>query len=429
MGNFGVGIRQFLSKRFNGLFMKTIVFFHHGATLGGAPFSMLDIIKGADLGEYRIKVVIPKRGPLCRLLSEHQIDYEVWPFLVFYYCAPNKTFSLELPFLLNCSRLFKVIIDACINLLWMPLFLMRVKPDLVVINTSTPLLCGVLTRLFRIKLVWHVREIIAPAPNVFIKKMMALIINSSANKVVVNSEFSRRDLISLGIKDAAVIYNSVDLIKFNPVISRQGMREELGFKEPELVVGWTNQIGAHKGWRVLLKAAFILAKQLPVVRFLIVGASHRPKQHSFLGSFFQAKGEDEMFKEAVIKLGLEQHFIFLGVRTDIERVLRSMDCLVFPVEQPESFGKVIIEAMASGIPVVASKLGAVNEIIDGNRTGMLVEPNDPIALAQALEKILTDREMVQGLSVAARRTVEERFDKQQNIPKMWELYGAVLEGR
>ncbi len=399
--------------------MTTIVFFHHGATLGGAPFSMLDIIKAADRSLYQIKVVLPQHGPLCDFLSDNKIDYEVWPFLVFYYCAPNKTFSLANPFLLNLSRLFKIIINGLINLLWMPIFLMRVRPDLVVINTSTPLLCGLLTRLAGIKLVWHVREIIAPAPNRLLKKMIAAIINCSANKVVVNSEFSRQDLISLGIKNIEVMYNSVDLIKFNPLISRAAMRQALGLRDDELVIGWTNQIGGHKGWRVLVKAAFILVQQLPTVRFLVAGASHEGKGY---------KGEEEMFREAVVKLGLEQHFIFLGVRTDVERVLRAMDVLVFPVTQAESFGKVIIEAMASGVPVVASKLGAVGEIIEADKSGIVVEPNDAIALASALSDVLINKDKAKSLALEARKTVEQRFNKEQNIPKIWELYVSVLNG-
>jgi glycosyltransferase involved in cell wall biosynthesis len=133
-----------------------------------------------------------------------------------------------------------------------------------------------------------------------------------------------------------------------------------------------------------------------------------------------------MFKESVKGLNLCRNFIFLGERHDVEFLLRALDCLVFPAEQPETFGKVIIEAMACGIPVIASNIGATSEIITDGKDGILVQPKDPVELAEALKSVLVNLKTTDQLSRAARETVERRFDMQMNVQKIWKTYNSII---
>ena len=101
---------------------------------------------------------------------------------------------------------------------------------------------------------------------------------------------------------------------------------------------------------------------------------------------------------------------FLGLRTDLNSVLRDADIFVHPAVWQEAFGLVIAEAMATGCPVVASQIGAVPELVVDGVTGLLVPPGDSDAIAGALERLAMDPELRNRLGEAARKRAERMFD-------------------
>jgi len=125
-------------------------------------------------------------------------------------------------------------------------------------------------------------------------------------------------------------------------------------------------------------------------------------------------------------LGLAGTVRFLGFRDDVADVLAAMDLLAHTSVEPEPFGRVLIEAMASGVPVVGAHAGAVPEIIQDGITGRLVPPGDPDALAVALIEALRSPKMRQRWRAAAQRDVHERFGVRAHVASVMAVYERVL---
>ncbi len=147
-----------------------------------------------------------------------------------------------------------------------------------------------------------------------------------------------------------------------------------------------------------------LAQDSRDVRLCVVGdaPAHKPHIRSAL-------------EQLARSLQVEGAIEWLGTRHDVPEVLRSLDVVIVPSVYPESFGRTVIEAQAVGIPVVASRVGALPDIIEEGATGLLVEPGNPTALAAAIERLLSDDVLRRHLSQTARVRVEQRFGLEQMI--------------
>lgn len=196
-----------------------------------------------------------------------------------------------------------------------------------------------------------------------------------------------QDHLALGIgspEQFRVIHSGVDFTPFD-VDSTGGapVREELGIPAGALVIGTLGRLTAVKGQADLL-AAFA-ALDLPQARLLLVG-----------------DGEERPNLEAQARLlGLEGRVVFAGWRQDVHRVLRAMDLFALP-SLNEGMGKALVEAMYAGLPVVATAVGGIPELVAPGHTGVLVRPRAPAELAAALASLAVDREARERLGREAR---------------------------
>ena len=381
---------------------KRLLFIHIGATIGGAPFSLLETLKRLDQGRFQSLVLLPEEGPFSELLRKDGIRYQVCPLFIFYYCAQAITrFPLK-GWMILLGNAFK-------NIVSLSRIIKEERPDVVIINASTIPLCGLVAKLMGKRVVWHVREVISTEKSRILKNIISANIRFSAERVVVTSEYSRQDMSNLGIRNVSVIYNGVDLKKFRDRNEFLDTNNNFGLNRNDKIVGFVGQIYHAKGWEVLVKAAFIAAQKVHDVKFVIAGIVPHPE-------------EEEAFHQMVRDLGLSDHFIFLGQRFDVEKILPLMTCLVFPSVAPEVFGRSIIEAMSCGVPVIASRLGGPAEIVIDQVTGLLVNPDDPKALSEALISLLTDTQKARSMGQAGRKRAEEVYDIDKLMPKLIEIY-------
>jgi glycosyltransferase involved in cell wall biosynthesis len=133
-----------------------------------------------------------------------------------------------------------------------------------------------------------------------------------------------------------------------------------------------------------------------------------------------------MLQSLTKSLGLENRVVFTGFRTDVPRIVQALDVVVLSSSAPEPFGRVVIEGMAAGKPVVATAAGGVLDIIDDKVNGMLVPCKDSAAMADAVLELLSDREKARQIGIAARRRVEEKFTVQHHVAAVQGLYDAIL---
>ena len=128
------------------------------------------------------------------------------------------------------------------------------------------------------------------------------------------------------------------------------------------------------------------------------------------------------FKEMIASKGIQPSFFFLGRRDDVNRLLRSATLAVVPSIWEEAFGLTVIEAMASGVPVVATRVGGITELVEHGVTGYLVGPGRPMEMADAIEEMLANQAYWQSATQRTRRYVEEHFDIRRSVRELQEVF-------
>jgi glycosyltransferase involved in cell wall biosynthesis len=187
-----------------------------------------------------------------------------------------------------------------------------------------------------------------------------------------------------------------------------GVRAELGIPDGVPLVGTVANFKPHKGQEHLLRAAAIVRRRIPDARFVLVGVGPR---------------EGQMRREAD-QLGLDGAVIFAGFRDDAPRVMRAFDVFVLPSEN-EGLPIALLEAMAQGRPVVATRVGGTPEVLQHGVQGLLVPPGSPEQLADAITTVLGDRAMRERMGDAGRSRSSE-FDIRKTVGRMETVYQELL---
>jgi glycosyltransferase involved in cell wall biosynthesis len=213
----------------------------------------------------------------------------------------------------------------------------------------------------------------------------------------------------------ATLYNGVDVAHFFP----NGHVSERDLKRL-LFVG---QVQSHKGLHVLLDALPVVLKRHPKLQLEIVGNPSYPlpwdwlqtlgdpTEMARLARFYDGKQYVSHLKEQISRLNLTESVVFSGElsRDDLAQRFRQADVFVFPSIWNELFGIPTAEAMASGVPVVTSRVAGLPEVVEHGRTGFLVPPGDPSALADAITRLLEDEASRRCMGQAGRQRVLEYF--------------------
>ncbi len=234
---------------------------------------------------------------------------------------------------------------------------------------------------------------------------------SQVDRYIFVSQAIAEWFLGLGVKARAwdVVYNGVDTEEFRPMPeARKVVRAELGLPADAQVAAVVGRLVPWKGQEVFVDALARLGSEYPSLWGLVVGHDGGPFEG--FACHLRAKVETS---------GMKGRVVFAGHRSDVNRVLAGVDVLVHSSVEPEPFGRVIVEGMAAEVPVVASAVGAVRELVEDGRTGLLYPPGDDEGLAQALERVIGTPELVERLRRNGRREVEARFRS--------ELYVAGVE--
>lgn len=217
-----------------------------------------------------------------------------------------------------------------------------------------------------------------------------------------------RKVVSPG--KALLVYNGVDLARFHPG-EEPSLREELALPSDAVVIGYIGEIRREKNLDVLVRAASRLLPTHRRLHLLLVGDSSREP------------GEPRRLLGLASRLGLEGRLHFTGYRQDPERFHRICDVYTHPSSR-EGFGVSVIEAMASGTPVVASRVRGPREIIDDGLDGILVRDRDPEELADALAFLLETPEAARSYAARALEKVKREFNHEDMRRRLLSAYRA-----
>jgi glycosyltransferase involved in cell wall biosynthesis len=221
--------------------------------------------------------------------------------------------------------------------------------------------------------------------------------------------FFRRGVLAPG--RVSVVPSAYRPDRFHPGVSGARVRAELGLAPDVPLVGVVGRLVEDKGQEVLLRAVPVILKTSPEARFLLVGTGSR----------------EPHLRHLAASLGVERAVSFLGFRDDVPEITAALNLSVLPSIDCDASSAVLKEALACGVPVVATSIGGAAEIVDDGETGLIVPPRDPDRLAAAILALLDDPERARAMGRRGSRTVAERFTPERLADETLEVYRRVVE--
>jgi lipopolysaccharide heptosyltransferase II len=208
-----------------------------------------------------------------------------------------------------------------------------------------------------------------------------------------------------------LVPRGVDLTKyrFNPAATK-------GQRGCAFTIGMIGRLTPLKGHTYFLRAVSAVSRTMPHIKVLIVGDTPKGKE----------KYREEL-KILTRRLGIANVVEFIEHSDDVAQILSNLDALAVASVMPEGFGRVIIEAQATGVPVVATRVGGIVDIIDDGVNGVLAYPRDPASLAEGILKVLKDRPFAQALAQEARKRVEEKYTLEKMCQQTFAIYEEALK--
>jgi glycosyltransferase involved in cell wall biosynthesis len=212
-----------------------------------------------------------------------------------------------------------------------------------------------------------------------------------------------------------LLHDGVDLVEFRPGRpDGPAVRAELGIPPDAPVVAVIARLAPVKGHRHLVEAAPAILARNPKTRFLLAG---RPARRSNI---------EEELRTRARELGVEASFVFAGSPPDVSRLLAAADIFLLASVGSEGSSRGTAEAMAAGLPAVASRVGCLPDMVVEGGTGFLVPPGDPAQLAGRVSDLLADPELRGRMGRAARARAEAEFDERRVAERIEALYYRIL---
>jgi glycosyltransferase involved in cell wall biosynthesis len=215
-----------------------------------------------------------------------------------------------------------------------------------------------------------------------------------------------------------VLGNGVTLGRFDPTLyadARREVRAELGIGDEEVLVGLVGRLVAEKGYREVFAAAREVHRRQPGARFVVAGPMDPDKADAIT-----VAERDRASAAAGVR--------FLGLYDEVERLYAAMDLYVLASHR-EGFPRSAMEAAAMGLPIVATDIRGCRQVVDHDRTGLLVPVRDPAALTDAIGALVADRERRTRMGAAARDKALAEFDDRRQVAITLEVYEGLLAGR
>lgn len=284
------------------------------------------------------------------------------------------------------------------------------KPDILHLNSSKAGVVGAIAgkNAGVKKIIYTVHGFVFNEPLPWWKKMFYLwaekISARSKHKIICVSEFDKQVGLKnkIGAKKLITIHNGIKNLKF---LDSLQARQELNLPENKKIIGTIANFYPTKGLTYLISAAKIVKQQFPGVIFAIIGDGQ-------LRQALEAQIEQQELKN---------DFILLGRRENAYQYLSIFDIYVVSSVK-EGLPYSVLEAMAAGLPTVTTKVGGIPEIIDNNKNGILIEPKNPQSLADAIIKLIENKNLASQLASQAKLNVAEKFSLEKMLTETTRVY-------
>lgn len=372
-----------------------ILYISSSGSMGGAETSLYNLVKRLNKDRYIPFVVCPKFGPLVENLQNQFITTVIISLPSWRKLKSILSRSFSLKKLIRYAETHDINIVHS-NTIWINHYAQKIGEEL------------------NIPIISHLRDIIKKEQ---VKKYKL----HKADMIIPISDAVRKPLDEFGIEDNRIkrIYNGVDLSLFSNC--KDVLKKEYNINGYLVgIVGQLTPRSHWKGQREFILSASEVCKKMNNVYFAIVGGDDSSTSDPNHGSYIRE------LKMLVKDLGIEDHVIFTGYRKDIPDIMASFDVLV-SASYAEPFGRVIIEAMSAGKPVIGTNAGGAPEIIQNGITGIIVPPKDHKSISEALIYILQKDEIRKSMGEAGRKRVYEYFSLDKNVEEIQNVYESFFK--
>lgn len=371
-----------------------LVFLDQSGQLGGGQLMLLDVVKNIPSS-----VILFEEGPFSKVLTESEIACEVIPL------------GKQAGKITKQAGLGAVLRGLPEVLRQVRLLVRRLRDaDIVCANTAKALVIGSIACLIARKpFVYWLHDLLTPEH--FSRGQLFLLTGLTrlgARKVIANSGATGRALSKCGYdeKNIVVIPNGFDLSRFEKLDPLPGtkLRERLGINDAPIAV-MAGRFTPWKGQDVFIRA---LASVPGVHGWLIGDALFTEEDRTFAAGL----------PELALSLGCADRVHFLGFRHDVPELFSVCQLVVHASTKAEPFGRVIVEGMLAGCAVIATAEGGAAEILDHERTGLLVSANDDQALSEAMHNLITRPDWARQIGKEAASTARSRYSLPQIVEEM-----------
>ena len=394
-----------------------VLYLDHTAKLSGGEIALLRLLASTDRAQVHPIVLLAEEGPLVARLREDNVETHVIPLSG--HVRNVRKDSLGPTAFRHALALPAFLIYA----ITVARFARRHNVQILHTNSLKADFYGIIAgRLTGIPVVWHVRDNIDPSylplPAVHVFRFLAQHLPAY---VIANSQSTRDTLFLKGARPSAVVPSGLDprqVVIHDGLAAQEllsGGAAEFGERTGPVRIGIVGRLAPWKGQHIFLEAAEKLTARGHDAQFFLAGAPLFGEDEYEAGLRRQAQAGE-----------IADRVVFLGFRKDIAAVLGQLDILVHASTTPEPFGQVVIEGMAEGIPVVATRGGGVVEIITDGENGLLVPMGDAEALACALARLLDDPVEARRLGGAGYLHVRQHFTALQSARRVEKVYGDIL---
>lgn len=399
---------------------RSVLFLNPSGQLGGAERSLLDVLASIRerYPEWRLGLITTAEGPLVGRAESIGVVTHVLP-LSPVMARLGDGGSVSKSRFGAARSLVRALPAAVVYALRLSRAIQRFKPDVLHSNGFKMHLLGTWARPRGVPLVWHIHDFVTSRP------VMSVLLGwhvRGCAAIIANSDSVAEDVTRAcgGRRPVHRVYNAIDVSAFHPEGPTFDLDAASSLPPPEgpvVRVGLVATMGWWKGHETFLKAVAMLDPALPVRAYVVGGALYETagSQHSV-----------EALRSRAAEYDLLAKVGFTGFIEDVAGVMRSLDIVVHASTEPEAFGLVIIEGMASGRAVIASRAGGAAELLRDEENALGHRPGDSADLAHCIDRLVRDEVSRRRLGEEGRRFAVKGFDRARLASEVSPIYQSVV---
>jgi len=380
---------------------KKILFLSHDPNWGGAPKVLYSLVKGLNRDEWTPIVALPDKGDLENEFVKINVKTYITPMQSITVDAKKYWQQYEI-FSRNLKERTQKVAE----------IISQERIDIVVTNTVCIFEGALAAKLKNIPHIWYIHELTSKDDKLiplFEFPMFYAAMDFLSTRLVVISKVVEEEITQYHYTDkVSVIYTGLEQVEH---LDNKQKLTKVGILDDSMTVTFIGVISERKGVLTLVDTARLLVEKYPKIIFIIVG---------------KQEGETyERLKVLITQSRLEDYFKFLGFRNDVPNIIARSDIVVIP-SLIEPFSLVALEAMQLSKPVIATRSGGPEEIIVDGQSGILVPVNDPPAMAEAIDKLLSNPELMETIGRNGFKRFHELFLYDHYINQFDALLNTVI---